>query len=85
MPRLPNGWLSHQSRQPSLYVILFQDNNRGDLDLLPTGEIIPRHQNRSNVYLRYIRFKVNGTLSLGFRYSQLMEMITVLGNVTMTG
>ena len=48
LPRLPNGWLSHQSRQSSLYVILVQDNNGGDPDLLPIGEIKPRHQNRSN-------------------------------------
>ena len=32
----------------SLYVILSQDNNGGDPDLLPTGEIKPRHQIRSN-------------------------------------
>ena len=48
LPRLPNGWLSHQSRQSLLYVIQVQDNNGGDPDLLPTGEIRPRHQNRSN-------------------------------------
>ena len=46
LPRLPNGWLSRQSRQPSLYVILVQDNNGGDPDLLPTGEIGPRHQKK---------------------------------------
>ena len=60
LPRLPNGWLSRQLRQPSLYVILVQDNNGGDPDLLPTGEIRPRHQNRSNGALRYVRCKVNG-------------------------
>ena len=27
LPRLPNGWLSRQSRQSSLYVIQVQDNN----------------------------------------------------------
>ena len=43
LPRFPNGWLSHQSRQSSLYAILAQDNNGGDSDLLPTGEIRPRH------------------------------------------
>ena len=47
-PRLPNGWLSRQSRQSSLYVILAQDNKGGDPDLVPTGEIKPRHQIRSN-------------------------------------
>ena len=47
LPRLPNGWLSHQSRQSSLYVIQVQDNNGGYPDMLPTGEIIPRHQIRS--------------------------------------
>ena len=39
LPRLPNGWLSHQSRQSSLDVVLAQDNNGGDPDLLMTGEI----------------------------------------------
>ena len=63
LPRLPNGWLSHQSRQPSLYVIQVQDNNGGNPDLLPTGEIRPRHQNRSNVALRYVKCKVNGNPS----------------------
>ena len=48
LPRLANRWLSHQSRQSSLYAILAQDNNGGDPDLLPTGEIRPRHQIRSN-------------------------------------
>ena len=48
LPRLPNGWLSRQSRQSSLYVILAQDNKGGDLDLLSIGEIKPRHQIRSN-------------------------------------
>ena len=48
LPRLPNGWLSRQSRQSSLYVILAQDNNGGDPDLLPTGDIRARHQIRSN-------------------------------------
>ena len=47
-PPLPNGWLSRQSRQFSLYVILTQDNNGGDLDLLLTGEITPKHQIKSN-------------------------------------
>ena len=60
IPRLPNGWLSHQSRKPSLYVILFQDNNGGDPDFLLIGEIKPRHQNRSKEALRYVRCKVNG-------------------------
>ena len=36
LPRLPNGWLSRQSRQSSLDAVLAQDNNGGDLDLLPT-------------------------------------------------
>ena len=48
LPQLPNGWLLRQSRQSSLYVILAQDNKGGDPDLLPTGEIKPRHQIRSN-------------------------------------
>ena len=48
LPRLPNGRLSRQSRQSSLYVVLFQDNNGGDPDLLPTGEIRPRHQIKLN-------------------------------------
>ena len=48
LPRLPNGQLSHKSRQSSLYVILAQDNNGGDLDLLSIGEIKPIHQIRSN-------------------------------------
>ena len=39
LPRLPNGWLSRQSRQTSLYVILAQDNKGGDPDLLLIGEI----------------------------------------------
>ena len=63
LPRLLNGWLSRQSRQPSLYVILVQDNNRGDLDLPLTGEIKPRHQNISSGASRYVRFKVNGNPS----------------------
>ena len=46
--RLPNGWLSRQSRQCSLYVILAQDNKGGDPDLLSIGEIRPRHQIISN-------------------------------------
>ena len=49
LPRLPNGWLSCQSRKsrhPSLYVILVQDNNGGDPDLLLTGEIGPGHQRK---------------------------------------
>ena len=49
LPRLPNGWLSRQSGQSSLYVIQVQDNNGGDPDLLPTGEIGPRHQIRSSM------------------------------------
>ena len=61
------GWnhdcLDSQSRQPSLYVILVQDNNGGDLYLLSTGEIRPRHQNRSNGASRYVRYKVNGNPS----------------------
>ena len=48
LPRLPNGQLSIQSRQSSFYVVLAQDNNGGDPDLLPTGEIRPKHQIRSN-------------------------------------
>ena len=48
LPRLPNGWLSGQSRQSSLYVILAQDNNGGDPDLFPTAETRPRHLIRSN-------------------------------------
>ena len=48
LPRLPNGWLSLQTRQSSLYVILAQDEKVGDPDLLPIGEIRPRHQIRSN-------------------------------------
>ena len=48
LPRLPNGWLSHQSRQSSLYVILAQDNKGGDPDLLPTREIRHKHQIKSN-------------------------------------
>ena len=47
LPRIPNGWLSRQSRQPSLYVILVQVNNGGDPDLLLTGEIGPRHQKKN--------------------------------------
>jgi len=46
LPRLPNGRLSCKSRQPSLYVIPVQDNNGGDPDLLPIGEIRPRHQKK---------------------------------------
>ena len=46
-PRLPNGWLSCQSRQSSLDVILAQDNNGGDPDLLSMGEVKPRHQIKS--------------------------------------
>ena len=61
--RLPNGWFSRQSRKPSLYVILVQDNNGGDSDLLLTREIRPRHQNRSNGASRYVRCKVNGNPS----------------------
>ena len=60
LPRLLNGWLSRQSRQSSLYVIQVEDNNGGDPDLLSKREIRPRHQNRSNVALRYVRCKVNG-------------------------
>ena len=47
-PRLPNGWLSRQSRQSSLDGVLAQDNNGGDTDLLPIGEIRPKHQIISN-------------------------------------
>ena len=46
LPRLPNGWLSCQSRQSSLDVVLAQDNNGGDPDLLPLGEVKP--STRSN-------------------------------------
>ena len=48
LPQLPNGWLSRQSRQSSLYVILAQDNKGGDPNLLPIGDIRPRHQIKSN-------------------------------------
>ena len=48
LPRLPNLWLSRQSRQSSLYVILAKDNKGGDPDLLLIGEIKSRHQIRSN-------------------------------------
>ena len=48
LPRLPNGWLSRQSRQSSLDVVLARGNNGGDPDLLPTGEIKPKHQIKSN-------------------------------------
>ena len=61
LPRLPNGWLSCQSRQHLLYVILAQDNKRGDPNLLPIGEIRSRH--RSNqLDLRYVRCEVIGDL-----------------------
>ena len=48
LPQLRNGWLSHQSRQSSLYVILAQDNKGGDPNLLPIGKIRPKHQIRSS-------------------------------------
>ena len=48
LPRLPNGWLSHQSRRYSLCVIKVQDNNGGDPDQVRTKEIRARHQIKSN-------------------------------------
>ena len=67
--RLPNGWLSRQSRQPSLYVILVQENNGGDPTMGETQIWSPQERSdldtrrRSNGASGYLRCKVNGNHS----------------------
>ena len=91
LPRIPKRWLSQQSRKSSLYVVRVQDNNGEDPNLLPIGEIKPRHKIRSKQTLRYVRCKVfrNSRSTVGFsrliRTSAVYWLIQSSNRMTLGG